>query len=461
MSLIRGGIVFALAIVSLPAITSADRPIRVATFNVDATPPIGAPVAYVPARSIEDPLSARGIVLLSDQQPIVLCAVDWIGIANEGYDLWREKLAAAAGTTPERVSVHALHQHDGPRCDFSSEQLLADHGYGGQWYDLAFCREVIERVAVTVRTAIPRAIPVTHIGHGQALVDKVASNRRLLGPDGQVKIVRYSASKAPGANTTPEGTIDPWLKCVSFWNGDNPIASMTYYATHPQSYYGKGDVTAEFVGIARGEREAALPGMLHVHFNGAGGNIAAGKYNEGLTEQRPLLASRMEAGMRAAWEATVKQPLASDDIEWRVVPVSLPLGDHLQADKLEKLLTDPETKPKARLNAAKHLSWLQRTKAGREIDCTSLRLGEVFILHMPGELFVEYQLAAQQMRPDAFVCMAAYGQYGPGYIGTDIGYSQGGYETSERASRTKPGVEEVLTTAMKQLLEQSENESNP
>jgi hypothetical protein len=32
---------------------------------------------------------------------------------------------------------------------------------------------------------------------------------------------------------------------------------------------------------------------------------------------------------------------------------------------------------------------------------------------MPGELFVEYQLAAKAMRPDLFVTMAAYGDYGP------------------------------------------------
>ena len=48
---------------------------------------------------------------------------------------------------------------------------------------------------------------------------------------------------------------------------------------------------------------------------------------------------------------------------------------------------------------------------------------------MPGELFIEYQLAAEKMRPDATVCMAAYGDYGPGYIGTEIAYTQGGYET--------------------------------
>ena len=69
-----------------------------------------------------------------------------------------------------------------------------------------------------------------------------------------------------------------------------------------------------------------------------------------------------------------------------------------------------------------------------------------------GELFVEYQLAAQKMRSDASVAMTAYGDYEPGYIGTDIAYTQGGYEVSERASRVKPGVEPVLMDGMRRPL---------
>jgi hypothetical protein len=48
--------------------------------------------------------------------------------------------------------------------------------------------------------------------------------------------------------------------------------------------------------------------------------------------------------------------------------------------------------------------------------------------------------------------MAAYGDYGTGYIGTKIAYSQGGYETGI-VSRVGPEVEEVLTQAMKRLLQ--------
>src|SRR5262249_58260868 len=66
-------------------------------------------------------------------------------------------------------------------------------------------------------------------------------------------------------------------------------------------------------------------------------------------------------------------------------------------------------------------------------------------------LFVEYQLLAQKMRPGSPVLMAAYGDYGPGYIGTMLSYGEGGYETGP-VSRVGPGVEEVLTRSLRELL---------
>ena len=52
---------------------------------------------------------------------------------------------------------------------------------------------------------------------------------------------------------------------------------------------------------------------------------------------------------------------------------------------------------------------------------------------------------------DSFACMAAYGDYGMGYIGTKIAYTQGGYETGP-VSRVAPEVEGVLMQAMRELL---------
>ncbi|GLU52818.1 hypothetical protein [Dyadobacter frigoris] len=427
--------------------------IRVGVFNVDATPPVGSPVAYAIARSVTDPLSARGIVILSDQKPIVLCAVDWIGISNEGQDVWRKQLAQAANTTIDRVSVHVLHQHDGVRCDFTIEKILEQYGLGGTSIDNPFVSKVINNVAAAVTEAIKNAQPVTHIGFGQAKVDSVASNRRILGPDGKVAIIRWSSSKDPAAITAPEGLIDPWLKSVSLWNGDKPIVVMSYYTTHPQSYYGKGDVTCEFIGIARNAREKSLNGVPHINFNGASGNISAGKYNDGSVPMRPVLAARVEIAMKKAWDSTKKRRITSDEMSWKNVGIILPLGKNIIEEDLRKRLSDQKATLSERYRAAEKLAWYQRSMDKTAVNISSLRLGKVWLLNVPGELFVEYQLAAQKLRPSGeYVCTAAYEEYGPGYIGTKIAYSQGGYETGDIVSGVAPEVEEVLAKAIEQVL---------
>ena len=72
------------------------------------------------------------------------------------------------------------------------------------------------------------------------------------------------------------------------------------------------------------------------------------------------------------------------------------------------------------------LAWLQRIE--RPIDVTCLDLGQALVVHLPGEPFIEYQLKAQELRRDRFVCVAGYGDDGPGYIPTNQGFFEGGYE---------------------------------
>jgi hypothetical protein len=443
--------VFALFLAVVQAEARAGGPLKVGVFAVDASPPVGSPLAYDLTKEVVYPLSCRGVVLIGDGEPVVLCAVDWIGIGNDGHAEFRAALAKAAGTTAGRVGVHTLHQHDAPHCDFSADRLLAARGINREVYDSGFARDVIARAAAAAREATASARPVTHLGLGQAEVEKVASNRRILGPDGKVKYVRYTACPDPKIRDMPVGTIDPALKMISLWDGNTPIVALTYYATHPQSYYRTGLANPDFPGMARDQRQKAT-GVSHIHFDGAGGNIGAGKWNDGSHENRQVLADRVAEGMARAWESTTKAPITGADLGWESVPVALPPAAHLDEGKLVATLENKAATVKERAKAANDLVWLRRCKAGETIDVSCLRRGNARVLHLPGELFVEYQLAAQAMRPDLFVALAAYGDYAPGYIGTEVAYPQGGYETSPGASLVAPGVERVLTDAIKRLL---------
>jgi hypothetical protein len=429
------------------------EPLRIATFEADVTPPIGAPLCDAlvpPAKQIDDPLFARGLILFADK-PIVLCALDWVGIGNSGHDAFRDALAKAAGTTRDRVCVHCLHQHDAPGFDPLADKLLAPFGLQNRLYDTAFARKAIDRVAAAVASAAKTPHAVTHVGVGKAKVEEVASNRRVMGPDGKVKYVRYSSTKDAKIRAEPEGLIDPYVQVLSFWDGDTPLVAISYYATHPQSYYAKGGISSDFPGLARGLRDKAQPRVVHIHFNGAGGNITAGKYNDGSPENRPVLAQRLAKGMKEAFEATKRFPVKAADVAWRVVAVALPLSKAYNVKDLEARLADDKLPVPDRLRTARNLAWAKRCEAGVKIDLACLKVGPAYVVHMPGELFVEYQLAAQKLRPDNLVMMAAYGDYGMGYIGTAIAYTQGGYETGP-VSRVAPEVEAVLMQGLRELL---------
>jgi hypothetical protein len=429
-------------------------PVRITTFDVDATPPVGSLMAYDPVRRVDElTLRCRGIVLQGGEKPIVLCAVDWIGIANEGHDAFRDALAQAAGTTRDHVAVHTLHQHDAPGCDFTAERIIRELGISDYTrFEGTFHREVIRRTTEAISSALADSQPVTHVGFGVAEVKEVASNRRILGPDGKVRAVRYTATKDAALRAEPEGVIDPQVSLVSFWNGEQPLAVLSYYACHPQSYYRTGVPSPDFPGIARFIRGQAVPEALHVHFNGAGGNIGAGKYNDGNKENRLRLANSLADGMKHAWTRTTKITVTSKDIGWGVDPVRLPVASHLKRDELiAALKAEPA---RGYISKADQLAWLERCEAGHTIDITCLRIGPNRILHMPGELFVEYQLAAKQMHPELNVAMAAYGEYGPGYIGTAVAYQEGGYETGSNASSVAPESEAILMGAVKKLLSQ-------
>jgi hypothetical protein len=440
---------------SIP-VRAGETPLKIATFEADVTPPLGTPLCdglVQPAKEIVDPLSARGVILFSNEKPIVLVAVDWVGIGNNGHTAFREAIAKAAGTTKERVAVHCLHQHDAPGCDFEADELLVPYKLGGKLFDPAFARKAIERVAKAVEKAAANQQDITHIGIGKAKVEEVASTRRVMGTDGKVKFVRYSSTKDPKIRAEPEGVIDPYVHLLAFYRdiGAGPTAIITYYATHPQSYYGKGGVSCDFPGLARDLRQRDLPRPAHIHFNGAGGNVTAGKYNDGAPENRMILADRLAKGMKGAFEAIKKEPIDAAKVSWRFTAAALPLSKLYNTKELKATVADEKLKDAERLRAARNYVWARRCEAGETIDMQCLQIGSAYVLHMPGELFIEYQIAAQKMRPKSAVMMAAYGDYGMGYIGTSIAYTQGGYETGP-VSRVAPAVEEVLMKAMRELL---------
>lgn len=423
-------------------------PLRIASFSADVTVPLGHGMmggAWLSKR-IADPLEARGLVLLGPNKPLVFVSVDWCEIRNDAYFRWQRVLADAARTLPERVLISTVHQHDAPVADLTAEALLRERRLAGTVCDPQFHERAVQGVAERLRASLRSPRPLTHIGTGKARVEQVTSNRRYSMPDGSVRWDRTSATRNAFAIAADEGLADQWLRTLSFWDGDTPLAAVSFYAVHPMSYYGQGEVSADFPGMARRGRESETPGIFQIYASGASGNVTAGKYNTGARENRPVLAARLSKAMRQAWESTRRVPIRACMFRLARLELEPRSSPGFTVEDLERALT-PETKPFQQCLAAMGLSWRRRVASGRKLEIPCIDFGEAAMVLLPGESYVEYQLHAQALRSNDFICVAGYGDGATGYVPTDAHWAEGDTNLGDWCWVTR-GSEARLKTAL-------------
>ena len=426
---------------------------KLSTFQIDVTPPVGHPLLgnqFAPSKSLLDPLEARGFVLTGPDRPLVVISIDWCEVRNDAFERWRTVLAEAAGTSPQRVLVHTIHQHDAPYFDLTAQKLLEASRPGGKMLDVAFHEDCVQRAAVAVKASLATAETVTQIGTGQAKVERIASSRRV-DENGKVSHRRYSRCTDPALQGLPEGEIDPWLKTISFWNGDKPLAALSVYACHPMSYYGGGEISGDFPNMARKLRDASSPRLFQIYASGCCGDVTAGKYNDGSKGNRPQFAERLARGMADAWEGTKKHALKS--IGFRNESMILPHSElpSMSEAVLQEKLNDEKILLGTRVQIALGLSSLQHHLDGHHIDVPVIDFGAAQLVLLPAESFVAYQLFAQKQRPESFVLTLGFGESAAGYIPTNQAYKEG-FREEHGYTWNRPGAEDVIQAALAKVL---------
>jgi hypothetical protein len=164
------------------------------------------------------------------------------------------------------------------------------------------------------------------------------------------------------------------------------------------------------------------------------------------------LGSRVHDAITQAAAALRPEPI--DSMTWTTVGLH-PQGRLTPSfDEIEAKIHRRDASTAERNRNAFRLAWLSRCEAGEHpltLGALHFNGGRITTLHLPAEVFVEYQLAAQQAAPDRFVAVAAYGDDGPWYLPTAEAYPQGGYEV--RVAFCEPDVDRLLTQSIQSLLQ--------
>ena len=416
--------------------------LKIAFDRIDVTPGnvswigFAAPENPLPPR---DPLFARLFLLQDEEKSTLIISLDYGGLYCSAFDLWRRELAEAVAIPENRVILHCLHQHDAPFINIEAAALLESAPDWG-WFDKV--RADVRNAACALRE---KTVEVYEVGWSETRVHGYASNRRILMDNGRIA-VRWSRCGDEEIRNKPAGVIDPMLRTLGFFGKDgSPVAAWSFYATHPQVANEGKRFSADAPGEAMRLLNERFPAMQNSLFNGCFGNITAGKYSspedlEGnIRHFGKLVADAVTRNLRSM------ERVKADSFEWKRAVFDFPARSFSESDLAELAGRAPSI-------AAALAAGQEYGKGGEEYALELLELGDVKILFLNGELFIEYQLYAQSLIPDEKLAVA--GNCGDTfyYIGTAEDLSNpDGYEVKSFC-RTRPEFEALFKNALKDLL---------
>ena len=399
--------------------------LKLSTFKIDCTPPVGYPIGLGtqgPATSVRDPLFMRGFLLDDGHTRVLIASLDYMGLMNSAHDQMLTALSDAVDTPADQVVVHCVHQHDSVLPNPELPEYLGKETFPNAWWS-----DVCEACASAARESVDHCREVESVGHREVRMNEYASNRRILGDAGKVRGMRFSRCASEELVSQPVGVIDPMLRTLAFRDCDGEIlASMSFYATHPQVANGRDMYSADAPGEAMRLLEPS--GGMHAYFSGAFGNVTAGKYTScsDLEENLLVFGKRLADGVTRNLAGMGWEPAGG--IEWQVSRFPFPRTG-MDRDQALAAARDEERPEGERLVKATLLS-CREYPGNADYTLKLLRIGACRALFVPGEPFVEYQIYTQSLLPDAFIAIAANCGDEFVYLPTAEALPQEGYEVT-------------------------------
>ncbi|QOC92294.1 hypothetical protein [Micromonospora craniellae] len=449
-------------------------PFRVGVARTDISPPVGLRLTGTlregGSTAVDRPLSLTALALLDGRSTVIILACDLVHLAPEEVTLLRAAIVDQTG--PAAIYVNVSHSHATPATPRAQEfdpQTEADQV---ELVDRYF-RTLVEEAVRVSTAALADARPAV-AGHGTGSVT-IGVNRREVGPDGNLLL---------GEN--PDGVTDPTVGVVRFDEpGGRPIAAVVHYSCHPDVLGPKsGLISPDFVGAARAVVEQ-LTGATALFLQGCAGDIdplcGIVTGDDGIREADRL---GTELGCEAVrvYQRLVRHRRRDHRVHWRSststssvtgwvyrdaprhdpilasisTTITLPLREPPSADEAHAEYTAAvdhldavrrqESDLPTRLRARRRVIWTGMQLAAARDDRTptidvevqGIRIGDLALLGIPAELFVEIGLRIRAGSPFRTTLVSGYTNGVLFYVPTAAAFEQGGYEIESHQNYLRP-----------------------
>ncbi len=453
----------------------SDRQLLVGVARAGITPAIGVHLAGSlrdePSSAIERGLTVTALALSDEHTELVIVACDLLALSVETAWAIRTRIAKAVGISTEQVLVNVSHTHGVPPPPF--RHALEDEAGPEEIREIETYYESVQDQAVGVAKRAHAELRPGRAGFASGAV-RIGVNRRERLPDGTMVL---------GENVN--GIVDPTVSVVRFDDDTGcPVAMLLHYACHPDVLGPKATlISPDYVGVARAVAERVV-GAPVVFLQGAAGDIdpRVGIVNgpDGIDEMNRLgtelgceaarvfqsVNTTRQRHQRVTWKSAVSVVTG-----WDYAAVTSPTVEHLSATSrrvelplgplpsreaaenvlaqatadLNRIKGQPNTRSD-RLVARVRVQWatlqlkavLENHPPRLELEIQAMRLNDIAIVGIPGELFVEIGMAIKEHSPikHTLVCGYTNGVYF--YIPTSRAFSEGGYEVESHRNYYQP-----------------------
>jgi neutral ceramidase len=453
-----------LALTALPA-HAADKVFRAGAFAMDITPekyPISVN-GGMQDRQVEgahDRLHARCLVLDDDTTRIAIVVCDSCMIHRELFDEAKARASKSTGIPTSHMLISATHTHEAPTVAgiFQSDP------------DKDYVKFLTERIAQGIEKANAARVPA-RIGWGIGKEPAQVFNRRWKMKPGSIQADPFGrltdtvkmnpGYKNPGL-VEQAGPIDPEVAVLSVQTREGkPLALLANYSLHyvggiePLSadYFG---AFAERIGELLKADKKSFVGIMSNGTSGDINNVDFANAAPGKREPFEQIRNVADAVAKAALAAEQKieyrnwVPLAMVEKEIELGVRKPPADDLAKAKEIlarsKALKTMPEVYARETVLMAEYPDKVA-------LKLQALRIGELGIVAIPCETFVEIGLEIKKKSPlkPTFTIELANGYNG--YLPTPEQHKLGGYETwRARSSYLEVDASTKITATLFELL---------
>lgn len=444
---------------------------------VDITPrawplPMIGSFRYRPATGAHDPLYSRAVVLTHGKDLVAIAIVDSCYVPRETLDAAKRLAQAMTGISTDRMLIAATHTHTAPP-PAPGVGLRGPEPVQDNRTEERYSRQLIDGIAASIARAFERREPA-EIGWVSADLADEVFNRRWFMKDGTIPPdpfggttdrVRMNPPAGSPDLVKPSGPVDPEVLALSIRTvAEEPLAVLANYTLHYVGNIPPGLVSADYFGEfsrAIATRLRAGDEFVGILSNGTSGNINNIDFTKRRTRKEPFEQVRNVAGKLAdavagAYGEIEHSPEAKLAMEQTEVTLMRRKPTRPILEQSRAIIQDisPAELTRRHIYAQRAID-LHDGPADVSVVLQAVRIGDLGIVALPFETFVETGLAIKRASPlqKTFVISLANGA--EGYLPTPEHHALGGYETWLGTSRVETQaserIEEELLSSLHRL----------